>query len=115
MYQDWSRLIMNKENKYTGVMFAAINKRANLVAQLTLECRRSDATKTITEKAKAQGETVVHPYLDVIDRSLNFSNYQFWLNARLSSTVMTSHLRPTPESRSSSPLGGRGNPKTRSN
>jgi hypothetical protein len=77
MYQDWSRLVMNEEDKYTGVMFAAINKRANLVAQLALECLRTDATKTIMEKAKAQGETVVHPYLEVIDRSLNFSNYDF--------------------------------------
>jgi hypothetical protein len=33
------------------------------------------------EKAKAQGETVVHPYLELIDRSLNFSNYEFWFNA----------------------------------
>jgi hypothetical protein len=81
MYQDWSRLIMNEEDKYTGVMFAAINKRANLVAQLALECLRTDATKTIMEKAKAQGETVIHPYLEVIDRSLNFSNYDFWFNA----------------------------------
>jgi hypothetical protein len=80
MFQDWSRLIMNEEDKYTGVMFAAINKRANLVAQLALECLRTDATKTIMEQAKRKGETVVHPYLDVIDQSLNFTNYDFWFN-----------------------------------
>jgi hypothetical protein len=55
MFQDWSRLIMNEEDKYTGVMFAAINKRANLVAQLALESLRTDAMKTIMEKAKAKG------------------------------------------------------------
>jgi hypothetical protein len=81
MYQDWSRLIMNEEDKYTGVMFAAINKRANLVAQLALECLRTDATKSIMEQAKRKGETVIHPYLEVLDRSLNFSNYDFWFNA----------------------------------
>ena len=74
MYQDWSRLIMNEEDKYTSVMCAAINKRANLVAQLALECLRTDATKTIMEQVKRKGETVVHPYLEVIDRSLNFTN-----------------------------------------
>ena len=68
MYQDWSRLIMNEEDKYTGVMFAAINKRANLVAQLALECLRTDATKTIMEQAERKGETVIHPYID--DRPL---------------------------------------------
>jgi hypothetical protein len=82
MYQDWSRLIMNEEDKYTGVMFAAINKRANLVAQLALESLRTDATKSIMDKAKAKGETVVHPYLNVIDESLNFSNYAFWFDAQ---------------------------------
>jgi hypothetical protein len=50
------------------------------VAQLALENLRTDATKTIMEKAKAKGDTVVHPYLEVIDRSLNFSNYEFWFN-----------------------------------
>ena len=82
MYHDWSRLIMNEEDKYTGVMFAAINKRANLVAQLALENLRTDATRAIMEKAKAQGETVIHPYLGVIDESLNFSNYDFWFDAQ---------------------------------
>jgi hypothetical protein len=81
MYQDWSRLIMNEEDKYTGVMFAAINKRANLVAQLALECLRTDATKSIMEQAKRKGEPVIHPYIEVLDRSLNFSNYDFWFNA----------------------------------
>jgi hypothetical protein len=52
MYQDWSRLIMNEEDKYTGVMFAAINKRANLVAQLALESLRTDATKTIWRRRR---------------------------------------------------------------
>src|SRR5215212_8877193 len=80
MVQDWSRLIMNEEDKYTGVMFAAINKRANLVAQLAIESLRTDATKTIMEAAKRKGETVVHPYLEVIDRSLDFTNYDFWFN-----------------------------------
>jgi hypothetical protein len=80
MYQDWSRLIMNEEDKYTGVMFAAINKRANLVAQLALESLRTDATKAIMEQAKRKGETVIHPYLEVLDRSLNFANYDFWFN-----------------------------------
>jgi hypothetical protein len=80
MYQDWSRLIMSEEDKYTGVMFAAINKRANLVAQLALENLRTDATKQIMEAAKAKSEPVQHSYLSVIDQSLNFSNYDFWLN-----------------------------------
>src|ERR1051325_2490638 len=59
MYQDWSRLIMNEEDKYTGVMFAALNKRANLVAQLALENLRTDAAKSIMKQAKARGEIVM--------------------------------------------------------
>jgi hypothetical protein len=45
------------------VMFAALNKRGNLVAQLALENLRTDATKAIMEQAKVKGETVTHPYL----------------------------------------------------
>lgn len=81
MYQDWSQLLMNEEDKYTGIMFAAINKRANLVTQLALEYLRTDAAPALMQKAKAAGETLEHPYLTKIDESLNFSNYDFWFNA----------------------------------
>jgi hypothetical protein len=32
------------------------------------------------EQAKRQGETVMHPNLEVLHRSLNFANYDFWFN-----------------------------------
>src|SRR4051812_5764424 len=80
MLQDWSQLIMSEEDKYTGLMYAAIEKRANLVVRLADENLRTKATKPVMEKAKAAGEAVTHPYLPIIDASLGFSDYEFWHN-----------------------------------
>lgn len=81
MYQDWSPLVMSEQDKYTGIGFAVINKRANLVAQLALDSLRTDAAPQLMKQAKDKGETLLHPYLTVIDKSLNFSNYDFWFNS----------------------------------
>jgi hypothetical protein len=80
MVQDWSHLIMNEDDKYTGLMYAAIEKRANLVTRLADENLRTKATKAAMEAAKQKNEVVEHPYLPIIDSSEGFSDYEFWHN-----------------------------------
>jgi hypothetical protein len=81
MTPNWSQLVMNEEDKYTGFGFATIHKRAVITAQLAINNLKTDATKSVMEAAKQKGETVQHPYLKVIDESVDFSNYDFWYNA----------------------------------
>lgn len=69
MMPDWSQVVMNDEDMYRGYPYAAIRKRSKRVAQM--------GTENIKSKDK-NNEMVVHPYIDVIDKSLDFSNYFFW-------------------------------------
>jgi hypothetical protein len=92
MTQDWSYLIMNEEDKYTGLMYAAIEKRANLVARLADENLHTKATKAVMEAAKAKGEPVIHPYLPIIDASLGFSDYEFGTTSQRSLTSRASSI-----------------------
>lgn len=78
MNSDWSFTVMDEADKYTGFMYAAINNRAKKVAMLGKKHLFTTASKDITEKAKSSNEPIVHPYLDLIDTSTDFSNYRFW-------------------------------------
>jgi hypothetical protein len=78
MLGNWSQVVIREEDKYTGLLYAAIRNRANRVAQLAQENIRTDALPTILDKAKAAKVDVVHPYLELIDSSDSFSNYWFW-------------------------------------
>ena len=69
MLPDWSQVIMNDEDMYKGYPYAAIRKRSKRVAQM--------GTENVKSKDK-ENEVVEHPYLSVIDKSLDFSNYFFW-------------------------------------
>lgn len=80
MAQDWSYLIMNEPDKYTGLMYAAIEKRANLVVRLADENLRTKSSKAAADAAKKRNEILQHPYLPIIDSSLGFSDYEFWHN-----------------------------------
>lgn len=68
LVQDWSRVVMTDQDLYTGYSYAAINNRANKLAQL--------ATENL--KTKQKGEVLTHPYLQIIDSSKTFSDYRFW-------------------------------------
>lgn len=78
LVQDWSQVIMNDKEMYTGYPFAAIDRRANRVASLAKYNLKTDATKVVQEAAKNKEEEVRHPYLDIIDQSETFSNRKFW-------------------------------------
>jgi hypothetical protein len=75
---DWSQLIMNERDVYSGYVYAAIRNRSNSLAQLATESLDTDATETMQKAAKKNDEEVQHPYLAVIDSSNEFSNYKFW-------------------------------------
>lgn len=68
MRPDWTQVIMNDEDFYTGYSYAAIRNRSNAVAMTAL-----DHTKT-----KSKTDDFQHPYLDIIEKSPSFTNYQFW-------------------------------------
>jgi hypothetical protein len=78
LVQDWSKVVMNDRDLYTGYPYAAINLRANKVAQLATANLKTDATTEIIDAARKKEDEVVHPYIDVINRSKSFSNYKFW-------------------------------------
>lgn len=78
LVQDWSKVIMTDKDLYTGYAFAAINNRANKFAQIATENLKTDATPRMIKEAKAKNQTLVHPYLDLIDSSKTFSDYSFW-------------------------------------
>lgn len=75
---DWSRTIISDEDMYTGYAYAAINNRANSVAQLATNNLMTLASPTIMDAAKANEDPVYHPYLEILDNSDTFSNYKFW-------------------------------------
>lgn len=78
LVQDWSKVVMTDKDLYSGYPYAAINNRANKVAQLAQNNLKTDAEKNILVTARKNEEEVLHPYLDIIDRSRSFSNYKFW-------------------------------------
>lgn len=78
LVQDWSKVVMSDKELYTGYPYAAINNRANKVAQLASANLKTDALKKIIDAAKAKQEDVLHPYLEIIDKSVQFPNTKFW-------------------------------------
>lgn len=80
MVQDWSKVIMSDKDLYVGYPYAAISTRANKLSQIAIGNLKTDASKSIEEAAKKSDKEVVHPYLNIIDKSKTFSNYSFWYN-----------------------------------
>lgn len=76
--QDWAATIISDQDMYTGYSFAAINNRANGVAQLATNNLTTTAKPEVVKRAKEKDEVLTHKYIDIIDKSKTFSNYQFW-------------------------------------
>lgn len=70
MTPDWTQVVMREEDLYTGYSYAAIRNRANAVAQIAISHIKTDSKK----------EGLEHPYLEVIESSPTFTDYQFWYN-----------------------------------
>jgi hypothetical protein len=78
LVQDWSKVVMSDKDLYTGYSFAAINNRANKLAQMATENINTDANDSQKTASKRNETEIVHPYLDIIDTSKSFSNHFFW-------------------------------------
>ena len=74
LVQDWSQLLMQEEDKYTGYSYGAIDRRAKKVAWLASYNLKTTADQTILDLAKKNDEIVAHPYLSIIDKSTTFSS-----------------------------------------
>ena len=80
MTDDSSKVRMSDIEFYTGYSYAAINNRANKVAQLAADSLKTEATEEMMDEARAKNEELTHPYLQLIDESDDFTNYDFWYN-----------------------------------
>ena len=78
--QDWSRVVMSDRDLYVGYSYAAISTRANKTSQLAINNLKTDASPELEEAAKSKEEEITHPYLEIINKSKTFSNYNFWYN-----------------------------------
>lgn len=78
MREDWSQASMSDLDFYTGYSYAAINNRANKVAQLAATNLKTEAAQAIIDKSRENDEDIIHPYLTLIDESDDFTNTEFW-------------------------------------
>lgn len=78
MYQNWSQVEMSDQDMYTGYAYAAIKNRANRAAILGKNYLNTTASKVVTDAAREKNAEIVHPYLDLIRSSKEFSQKQFW-------------------------------------
>ena len=74
----WSTPELSDRDFYTGYGFAVINKRANRSVVLGKKFLYTDAKESIIEEANKKNEPVIHPYLDLIHNSTDFSERDFW-------------------------------------
>lgn len=78
MPSTWSTPEISDQDFYTGYGFAVINKRANRSVVLGKKFLYTDAKEEIIKKANEEGTRVIHPYLDLIRSSTDFSERDFW-------------------------------------
>lgn len=78
MPSTWSMAEISDKDFYTGYGFAVINKRANRSVVLGKKYLFTDAKESVIAEANEKGERVVHPYLDLIRNSTEFSERDFW-------------------------------------
>lgn len=78
MLQDWSQVEMSDQDMYTGYSYAAIKKRANRASSLGRKFLYTEASKQIQEAAKKQDIQIIHPYLQLVEKSKEFTKRKFW-------------------------------------
>lgn len=78
MSPTWSTPEISDQDFYTGYGFAVINKRANRSVVLGKKFLYTDAKEEIIDRANKEGTRVIHPYLDLIHNSIDFSERDFW-------------------------------------
>lgn len=78
MPSTWTTPEISDEDFYTGYGFAVVNKRANRSVVLGKKFLYTSAKDEIIKEANENGERIVHPYLDLIRDSIDFSERDFW-------------------------------------
>lgn len=68
LYSDWSEVIMDDRDFYTGYSYAAIRNRAVITAKTAIDNIRTESNK----------DDFVHPYLTSISDSPTFTDFMFW-------------------------------------
>lgn len=74
----WSTVEMTDYDFYSGYSYAAINNRANKVAQLATSNLKTKATKKLLDDARNKDIEIIHPYVTLVDESKEFTNSAFW-------------------------------------
>lgn len=74
----WSIPEITDQDFYTGYGFAVINKRANRAVTLGKNFLFTNAKEEIIKKANAEGTRIVHPYIQLLKDSTDFSERDFW-------------------------------------
>ena len=77
---DWSEIKMSDQDMYRGYSYAVIQKRSNKVASLAKTNLKTWANPEVVDEFQKKGETVIHPYLRLIEESTKFTEKQFWKN-----------------------------------
>lgn len=78
MPSTWSTPQITDEDFYTGYGFAVINKRANRSVVLGKKFLFTDANEDEVRQANEDSTSIVHPYLNLIRDSIEFSERDFW-------------------------------------
>lgn len=78
LYPTWSQVKMSDRDMYKGYSYAAIQRRANGVADIALNYIRTSVNDKTLESFNEQQETPVHPYLKLIQESTSFTEKEFW-------------------------------------
>lgn len=78
LYPTWSQVKMSDRDMYKGYSYAAIQRRANGVADIALNYIRTSVNDNTLEAYNKQEETPVHPYLKLIQQSTSFTEKEFW-------------------------------------
>lgn len=80
---NWSQVIMSDYDVYSGTMYGAIKKRAVSTSLLATYHLKTKAKQELENQAKTKEEKLVHPYIEIIDKSPTVTNWAFWsMNAR---------------------------------
>ena len=78
LIQNWSEVKMSDEDMYTGYSYAAIVKRANRTSVVGRRFIVTDASQKTKDRYAASEQDLIHPYLQVVNRSKDFTKKQFW-------------------------------------
>ena len=78
MPSTWSTPEISDEDFYTGLGFAVVNKRANRSVVIGKKFLYTNAKESVIARANEKGEKIVHPYLNLIRESTDFSERDFW-------------------------------------